>query len=92
MPTYEYECSNCGYGFDKVQSMSEAILQRCPKCKENKLRRLIGMGAGFIFKGPGFYATDYKKPQKEKVKKQEDKSSCSKCELSSKKPCPNANK
>ena len=91
MPTYEYECSNCGYKFDKFQSMSEPTLKKCPECGKNKLKRLIGAGAGIIFKGPGFYATDYRKSEKKDAKKQNEKSSCSKCEVSSKN-CPNANK
>lgn len=61
MPTYEYECSSCGHAFEALQSMSEPKLVKCPKCKKNKLQRLIGTGGGVIFKGSGFYETDYKK-------------------------------
>jgi putative FmdB family regulatory protein len=60
MPTYEYECSHCGHTFEVFQKMTDKLLQKCPKCK-HKLRRLIGSGAGIIFKGSGFYATDYRK-------------------------------
>lgn len=60
MPTYEYKCLECGHKFDALQSMSAKPLSICPKCK-GKLKRLIGMGSGIIFKGAGFYATDYKK-------------------------------
>ena len=61
MPTYEYECSKCGHHFEQFQSMKDAPLKQCPKCKKAGLKRLIGAGAGLIFKGTGFYITDYKK-------------------------------
>ncbi len=61
MPTYQYECQACGYGFDELQSMSDAKLTKCPKCHKYKLVRLIGSGSGMIFKGSGFFETDYKK-------------------------------
>jgi putative FmdB family regulatory protein len=61
MPTYQYECSACGHEFEELQSMSDAKLTKCPKCGKNKLDRLIGSGSGMIFKGSGFYETDYKK-------------------------------
>ncbi|HKE01043.1 MAG TPA: zinc ribbon domain-containing protein [Planctomycetota bacterium] len=61
MPTYDYTCDACGHGFEAFQSMTEKTLRTCPKCKKPKLRRLIGTGAGIIFKGSGFYQTDYKK-------------------------------
>ena len=65
MPTYEYQCLKCGYRFDWFQDMTEKHLEHCPKCG-GKLERKIGPGAGIIFKGSGFYATDYaKKPAKE---------------------------
>ncbi len=65
MPTYEYECSGCGHSFEAFQKMSDKHLDKCPRCGQ-KVRRLIGSGAGIIFKGSGFYATDYrKKPAKE---------------------------
>lgn len=62
MPTYEYECEKCGKVFEAFQSMSDAPLKKCEdkKCK-GKVHRLIGAGAGLIFKGSGFYITDYKK-------------------------------
>ena len=59
MPTYEYECQKCGHQFELFQNMSDKPRQRCPKCR-GKVKRLIGMGAGLIFKGGGFYATDYR--------------------------------
>jgi putative FmdB family regulatory protein len=58
MPTYEYKYQKCGYIFEKFQSMKDKSLEKCPKC-DGKVRRLIGGGAGIIFKGSGFYATDY---------------------------------
>jgi len=61
MPTYEYECQACGHSFDELQTMAEPKLTKCPKCHKNKLVRLIGGGSGMIFKGSGFYETDYKK-------------------------------
>ena len=61
MPTYDYVCAKCGYQFEAFQSMSDAPLTKCPKCKTGKVKRLIGAGAGFMFKGSGFYETDYKR-------------------------------
>lgn len=61
MPTYEYECQACDHTFEEFQSMSDKPLRKCPVCKKLKLRRLIGSGAGIIFKGSGFYETDYKR-------------------------------
>lgn len=60
MPTYEYRCESCGYVFEEFQSMKDAPLSKCPKCG-GKVQRLISPGAGLIFKGSGFYLTDYKK-------------------------------
>ncbi|MFA5059126.1 MAG: zinc ribbon domain-containing protein [Candidatus Omnitrophota bacterium] len=60
MPTYQYECSACGHALEAFQTMTEKRLTKCPKCGKNKLERLIGAGTGIIFKGSGFYETDYK--------------------------------
>jgi putative FmdB family regulatory protein len=60
MPTYEYKCNSCGHSFETVQGMNDKPLSRCPKCK-SALRRVINGGMGIIFKGSGFYTTDYKK-------------------------------
>jgi putative FmdB family regulatory protein len=60
MPTYEYECTACGHKFEAFQQMSDKALSKCPKCSK-KLKRLFSGGGGFIFKGSGFYANDYKK-------------------------------
>ena len=63
MPTYEYECTHCGHNFEAFQKMSDEPLKKCPKC-DYKVKRLIGAGSGIIFKGSGFYATDYRKKPK----------------------------
>jgi putative FmdB family regulatory protein len=60
MPTYEYACPKCGAEFELFQSMNDAPLKKCPKCKKTGVKRLVGGGAGLIFKGTGFYITDYK--------------------------------
>lgn len=59
MPTYEYECTKCGHEFELFQSITEEPRKRCPKCR-GKVRRLLGTGAGILFKGSGFYQTDYR--------------------------------
>ena len=60
MPTYEYKCQDCGYRFESFQGIKDEPLEKCPKCN-GKVQRLISGGAGVIFKGSGFYATDYAK-------------------------------
>lgn len=60
MPTYDYKCTSCGHIFEDFHSMKEKPLSECPKCK-GQLKRLIGKGSGLIFKGTGFYETDYKR-------------------------------
>ena len=60
MPTYDYECEKCGHRFEHFQSMTAEPLKKCPECGK-KVHRLIGGGSGIIFKGTGFYETDYKK-------------------------------
>lgn len=68
MPTYQYECESCGHLFEALQSMTDKKLKKCPKCAKMTLVRHIGSGSGIIFKGTGFYETDYKtkSPSKEK--------------------------
>jgi len=60
MPTYDYECTKCGHEFEFFQKMTDKTLSECPKCG-SQVKRLIGAGSGIIFKGSGFYATDYRK-------------------------------
>ncbi len=60
MPTYDYQCDGCGHEFELFQSISEPVKKKCPECKKNKLRRLFGTGAAIMFKGSGFYETDYR--------------------------------
>ena len=85
MPTYDYECDACGHEFELFQSITEPNKRKCPECKKLKLRRLFGTGAAVVFKGSGFYETDYRsesykkgaesaKKSSEKAKKSNDKS------------------
>ena len=73
MPTYDYLCDNCGHKLDKFQSITARPLRKCPKCGRKQLKRLIGMGAGIIFKGSGFYETDYRSESYKEAKKKEEK-------------------
>lgn len=75
MPTYEYECKHCGYVFEAFQKITDKPLSACPKCSK-EVRRLISSGAGIIFKGSGFYATDYRKKGKPKGKQETKCDSC----------------
>ena len=70
MPTYEYECQKCHHHFELFQSIKDKPKKTCPKCR-GRVKRLVGTGAGLIFKGSGFYITDYRKPgYKESAKKE----------------------
>ena len=60
MPTYEYHCDGCEHHFDEFQSINDPPLKKCPKCRKSKLRRIFGTGAAILFKGSGFYQTDYR--------------------------------
>ena len=60
MPTYDYICNDCEKIYEYFQSMSDAPIRECPECKKNSLRRVISGGTGLIFKGSGYYLTDYK--------------------------------
>ena len=76
MPTYEYECDACGHTFERFQSITAGAVRKCPECGRLKVRCLIGAGSGVIFKGSGFYETDYRsKEYKDKAKKEKDAAS-----------------
>lgn len=87
MPTYDYECDACGHEFELFQSISEPLKRKCPECSKLKLRRLFGTGAAVVFKGSGFYETDYRsesyKQGAEKAKKSKEKKTEKSCEKSS---------
>ena len=76
MPTYEYECTNCNKIFDIFQKITDKPLDECPKCHK-KISRLIGGGGGLIFKGSGFYATDYAKSKSKSPPPKAKPGSCS---------------
>lgn len=77
MPTYEYECGNCNEHVEYFQSMTESPKRKCPKCGRLKLKRLLGTGAGIIFKGSGFYCTDYRSDSYQQSAKKEKSDSTS---------------
>jgi len=60
MPTYDYKCEACGHAFEMFQSITASPIRKCPKCGQLKVKRLIGTGSGVIFRGSGFYQTDYR--------------------------------
>ncbi|MBI4358263.1 MAG: zinc ribbon domain-containing protein, partial [Candidatus Omnitrophica bacterium] len=72
MPTYEYECDACSYKFERFQLITAEPVKTCPKCNAS-VRRLIGTGAGIIFKGSGFYQTDYRSASYKKQAEAEKK-------------------
>ncbi len=96
MPTYDYVCDNCEHEFELFQSITDPVKRKCPECGKLKLRRLFGTGAAIVFKGSGFYETDYRsesykkgaeadKKSAEKASESKDKKdSSSKSETSSK--------
>ena len=83
MPTYDYECDACGHTFELFQSISEPLQKKCPKCGKLKLRRLFGTGAAVVFKGSGFYQTDYRSDSYKKAAEKDKPSSESKSESKS---------
>ena len=88
MPTYDYECAKCGFVFEVFEKPTQKRVKNCPSCKKGKAKRLLGAGAGIIFKGSGFYVTDIKnssgesKPSKKEKKttRKEKKNTSSKSE------------
>lgn len=83
MPTYEYECKKCGHRFEMFQRMADKPLEKCPECL-SAVERLMGSGGGIIFKGSGFYATDYKSKKNNTAPKScpnagKDNPSCGSC-------------
>lgn len=71
MPTYDYRCDNCGHELETFQSITAKPLRKCPACGRLKLKRLLGTGAGLIFKGSGFYETDYRSDSYKKAAESE---------------------
>ena len=97
MPTYDYRCLECGHEFELFQSMTDKVKRKCPECSQLKLKRLIGAGAAVIFKGSGFYETDYRsdsykkgaEADKKKTEKKDEKKGAGK---DGKKPATEAKK
>jgi putative FmdB family regulatory protein len=83
MPTYDYECDACGHTFELFQSISEPVQKKCPECGKLKLRRLFGTGAAVVFKGSGFYQTDYRSESYRKAAEKEKSGGESKSESKS---------
>ena len=75
MPTYDYVCDGCGHAFELFQSMTDSVKKTCPECGKKKLRRLIGAGGAIVFKGSGFYKTDYRSDSYTKGAEADKKSS-----------------
>ena len=75
MPTYEYQCDACNHNFDEFQGMNDKPLKKCPKCRKSKLRRVFGIGAAVLFKGSGFYQTDYRSESYKSAAKADQESS-----------------
>ena len=75
MPTYDYECKSCGHAFELFQQMSDSVKRKCPECGKLTLHRHVGTGAGVLFKGSGFYETDYRSALYKKAAEAEKKAS-----------------
>ncbi len=71
MPTYEYLCDACQHAFEQFQSITAKPIKKCPKCGKSKVRRLISLGGGILFKGKGFYQTDYRSKSYQEAAKKE---------------------
>ena len=84
MPTYEYACGACKHEFEKFQSMKDPAVRKCPKCGKLKVKRLISRGAGILFKGSGFYQTDYRSKSYTEASKKDSPAPAAKDSSSSK--------
>lgn len=82
MPTYDYQCDACGHEMELFQGINDPIKKKCPECGKNKLRRLFGSGAAVVFKGSGFYQTDYRSESYKKAAEADKPKSESKSEKS----------
>ena len=80
MPTYDYECDACKHKFELYQGINDEVQKKCPECKKNKLRRLIGTGSAIVFKGSGFYQTDYRSESYKKAQAADSSGGSSKTE------------
>lgn len=85
MPTYDYLCEACGHELEIFQGINDDPVKKCPECNKNKLKRQFGTGAAIVFKGSGFYQTDYRSDSYKKAAKADQKSSESKSDSGSKK-------
>lgn len=85
MPTYDYQCEACGHELEIFQGINEEPVKKCPECKKSKLKRQFGTGAAIVFKGSGFYQTDYRSESYKKGAKADQKSSEPKSDSNSKK-------
>ena len=83
MPTYDYLCKACGHALEIFQSMSEGAKRKCPECGKLKLERQIGAGAGFLFKGSGYYLTDYRSDSYKQAAEKDKSASTSSSDSSS---------
>jgi putative FmdB family regulatory protein len=86
MPTYEYACTDCEHQFEQFQPITAAPLRECPKCRRRTLRRLIGTGGGVLFRGSGFYQTDYRSESYKKAAEAESKAASGGSKDSASKP------
>ena len=84
MPTYDYRCENCGHEFETLQSITAEHLKTCPECSKDSLKRLLGTGAGLLFKGSGFYQTDYRSESYKQGQSKDKKKETAKTEAKTK--------